>query len=151
MSYDPKESRDKQGKWTVGVVTVAAAGVPGRKGRVSGEIEDSRGDQYTVFHQSEEKDNGFHKHEFQAFEKDKFNLADAQRGVTTGQVNVTTLHYHGDRVMDTQTEDGFQRRGIASAMYEHIEQVTGVKLKSQWAQTEAGKALWASRERKGKG
>jgi GNAT superfamily N-acetyltransferase len=126
-------------------------GPPGYEGRVSGSLVDKAGKKYTVFHTSRAVNvNGVehHKHTFQVFEAAKFNHQNAASGITTGRVNSTTLHYSGKRVMDTQTEESFRRRGIASKLYDHIESKLGTKLEEHFAQSDDAKALWANRKSK---
>jgi GNAT superfamily N-acetyltransferase len=127
----------------------AHASPPGRDGRVSGHITDRHGKSYTVYHTSKDVGDGQHKHHFRVFESDKFKQEDAQRGITTGEVGFAELHRDGDRVMDVQIDRDHQKKGIGSALYDHIEQTLGHPLKQQWAETDAGKALWASRNRRG--
>jgi hypothetical protein len=144
LKFNP--NHDKEGRFAS---SPGGAEPPGRDGRVSGHITDKHGKQYTVFHTSKDVGDGQHKHHFRVFEQDKFNIEDARRGITTGEVGFAELHRNAQQVMDVQIDKDHQRKGIGAALYDHIEDTLGHKLQQQWAETDAGKALWASRNRRG--
>ena len=50
------------------------------------------------------------------------------------------------RVMSVGVDQEHRRKGIASALYNHIEKHQGFKLEPNWAQTPDGEALWKSRK-----
>lgn len=52
-----------------------------------------------------------------------------------------------DHIAVVHIESGFQRKGLATYLYDYIEQDQGIKLKSD-ASTKKGKAFWDSRMRK---
>lgn len=69
------------------------------------------------------------------------------RGVTAGGV---TMKRDLSGVMSVGVRGEFQRRGLASAMYDHIEKHIGKPLQKNWATTPDGEALWKSREARSK-
>lgn len=64
------------------------------------------------------------------------------RGVTAGGA---TLKRVGDIVSDVGIHGEFQRRGLASALYRHIEKHIGKPLRPNEFQTPDGEALWKAR------
>lgn len=72
---------------------------------------------------------------------------DAPRGVNVGAATMTRKEGStgGRAVMSIHVYPEFQRKGIATALYKHIEQHLGTTLQANWAQTPDGEAFWKSR------
>jgi GNAT superfamily N-acetyltransferase len=58
------------------------------------------------------------------------------------------LSLAGDSVTDLHIREDHRRRGVATALYKHIEAHIGKHLKRSTHQTYLGNAFWKSRERK---
>ena len=114
---------------------------PGGKGSGSGTIKDKNGAEYKIDHSTrvDEEGNTRHKYDISTpdWNADKF-------GPNVGKVE---LNRAGDTAMHVHVNPEFQRRGIATAAYEHIEAHLQLKLKENWATTEDGAAFWASRNK----
>lgn len=52
-------------------------------------------------------------------------------------------------VADVRVDHEYRRRGIATALYDFIEQTRGIRLRPDTLQTSDGEALWAYRRRRG--
>jgi ribosomal protein S18 acetylase RimI-like enzyme len=63
------------------------------------------------------------------------------------EIGSARLSRDGEHITDVNVLPEHQGRGIATALYQHIEQDIGQRLKPAFVQTNAGKKLWASRTR----
>lgn len=68
---------------------------------------------------------------------------DAPRGVTAGGL---TLKRDKTGVMSVGIHGEHQRKGLASALYDHVEKHLGYPLKENWGTTPDGEAFWKARK-----
>jgi len=102
----------------------------------NGVIYDKHGVQYTV------------KHEYRSIveglaPKHQYRVINDQGHEVAGM----TLKANGQSAMEVHTSPAVQRRGIATALYDHVEKHLGYKLKSNWATTDDGAAFWKARSK----
>ena len=119
----------------------------GREGEVSGSLKDKKGNEYIVFHTSKSKDDEV-KHNFKVYQKDGFSIEQARRGNATGVVAQGETKWNNKALMDIQVLPEHQRKGVATALYDHIEDLFGYSLKPNTQQTDDGIAFWNSRKTK---
>ena len=67
----------------------------------------------------------------------------SERGVTAGRV---ILKMNKKGVMSVTVNPEFQRKGLASALYDHIEKFLRYPLQENWATTPDGEAFWKHRK-----
>jgi GGDEF domain-containing protein/GNAT superfamily N-acetyltransferase len=78
--------------------------------------------------------------------KRQFKVTSVEAYDPNGQlVGRANLDHRGDRLIPgfVYVEEEHRRKGIASAMYAHAEEATGLKIHPSHIQTEEGRALWA--------
>ena len=113
---------------------------PGKKPG-SGTIVDKHGTEYKIIHRTRVDAEGNTRHIYDIstpdHNSDKF-------GPNVGNIE---LNRAGDAAMHVHVNQEFQRRGIATAAYAHVEKHLGIKLKENWATTEDGAAFWDSRNK----
>ena len=102
-----------------------------------GEIKDKNGVAYNVSHETRVDTDGNTRHMYTIIPKG------APRGVSAGGVELTR---DAKSVMSLGIHGEYQRKGLATALYNHIEKHLGYKLKPNTAQTEDGKEFWKSRK-----
>ena len=114
---------------------------PGGKKPGSGTIVDKHGTEYKITHRTRVDEEGNTRHIYDIstpnHNSDKF-------GPNVGGME---LNRAGDGVMSVMVYPEFQRRGIATAAYAHVEAHLGKPLKENWATTEEGEAFWEARNR----
>lgn len=121
-AFDPNQPRDERGRWTD---TGASDG--------SGKIKDKKGRTYDVKH----KLGVNNEHHYEVYLGDKW-------------IGEARLSHTGEYVVDLHIDPEFRRSGIASALYDHIEQHLGHPLvPSPVHQTEEGAAFWSGRDKPG--
>lgn len=116
------------------------------EGTGTGIIKDKHGIEYQIVHQIRKmktngEDNGEYKH---IYHISTIGHNHERYGPNVGKVELTRKH---DSVMWGGINHEFQRRGIATAAYKHIENHLGYKLKPNSAQTDEGQAFWSSRDK----
>jgi len=123
----------------------------GKEGVTWGNIIDRSGTSYEVRHTAVQRNIDNRKPELGTVLRHDFKVYAAGSKGTPKEnysgIGEATLTRSGDKVMDVQIDSRFQRKGIATALYSHIENVMGNKLKPNTQQTDEGMALWVSRTR----
>lgn len=107
-----------------------------------GYITDKHGTSYLVTHSVRGNENGEIKHQFKIHEPGT-EIKEAWNGQNT--IGHADVSFGKNRIMSVGVENDYQRKGLASALYDHIENKIGTTLRPNEAQTEDGQALWASR------
>ena len=106
-----------------------------QSGAGNGVIKDKTGTEYKIEHTAKTNDEGEVKHAFSIIPEG------APRGVAAGGAD---LAWNGKEVMSVGIHGEFQRKGLATALYNHIEKFLGKSLEKTWAHTPDGEALWAA-------
>ena len=114
------------------------SGVPGPCPSGSGKIKDKTGKEWAVSHSSRVDAQGNKRHKYDV-------LGDDGKQV----IAYAELDRKAKSVMSVHVDREHRRKGIASALYTHIEKHLGYKLQENWATTEEGSALWNGRRRDG--
>lgn len=115
--------------------------VAGSGGSGGGQIQDKHGVSYQVSRQQNPEGSGrFHYKVTNASGKEVAHAHLSGANEKQGRPINT-------RVMSVGVDPALQRRGIASALYDHIERDLGHKLKPNPVTTDAGSALWTARQR----
>ncbi len=105
-----------------------------KRGTGSGTIYDKHGVAYRVLH------DGDRNYTISVPGKEEMQA----RGVTAGGVQ---LKVNKKGVSSVGVHREFQRRGLATALYNHIEQHLGHPLEENWGTTPDGEAFWKSRKK----
>jgi len=102
----------------------------------SGAIKDKHGKEYQVIHTShvDEKGNTHHRYSVQVPPKP------GQGGNV--EIAAASLDRKGKSVMSVHVDPEHQHKGIATALYKHIEAHLGHKLEENWAMTPEGQGFW---------
>ncbi len=106
-------------------------------GNGDGVIRDKTGQEWQVKHTVKERDGEF-KHTYDVL------VPGGARGQTAGSADTS---WNKNRISSVAVHGEYQRRGLATALYAHIERHLGRKLEENWATTPDGEAFWKSRKR----
>lgn len=109
----------------------------GSKGPGDGAIVDKNGRQLKVEHTAKVDDAGNTRHRFEVRTAEGRPIAYAE------------LDRKAKTVSSVSTVPEERRKGIAAALYAHIEKFLGYPLQENWATTDEGAAFWAGRRAKG--
>jgi GNAT superfamily N-acetyltransferase len=110
----------------------------------SGKIKDKNGQEYLVTHSVKQDERGALKHNFNVYAPGTPE-EDARRGMNV--IGKTETSWGKNRAMSVGVIPEFQRKGIATALYNYLEDTLGIKLRRNEAQTDDGDKFWTARER----
>lgn len=161
--FSDSQPRDAHGMWTsdgANAESSKAAEASNAAGRASGKtsdstraaadastsntIHDKNGKEYVVDHETRVDADGNTRHMFNVY-KAGADMEAARRGNATDKVASAELDRKSEAVMAVYTYPEYQRQGIGTALYEHMDKAMGKPLKPNAYQTDEGRALWAAR------
>jgi GNAT superfamily N-acetyltransferase len=149
MAYSDANRHETDVTLNVFCATGEGGGVDPTCSNGSGVITDKHGVSYQVVHTSHQQkaDERYEPAAFAAgvvYTRHRYGIKTAD-GKRVGEVE---LARKGKSVMHVAVDPEFQRRGIATAVYAHIEKHLGVNLEEN-ATTDDGEKFWASRRLRG--
>jgi len=103
-------------------------------------LTDKEGNKYTIQRQDYKDNNGKDRIAYEVRLQGKPQGTWTVAGVTMSAVKpkqAMSVHVHGE----------YQRKGIATALYDYIEKDLGIEMEPNWALTDDGEAFWNSRKK----